>query len=151
MRYGNNIKQLCDEHNIKVSTYYARIRAGWKQDKALLVPPLNRSTSNKAKSYYQQMLKKYGREKLNEMNQKSRQKRAKEKAVENAALAKFEQACGGYRAYILNSPKRGEFKYQLLPSAAGNKLLTNNLKSFIEAVIKTCDPQGRLDIKIIER
>ena len=73
----------------------------------------------------------------------------KKKAVSNDC--DFDRALGGWRAVILKKPKPSEFKYQLVSSGCGTLTFTNEVKVFIAAVIKACDPDGRFQIDIVER
>ena len=65
--------------------------------------------------------------------------------------AKFNNACGGYTAVILNHIKEGEFKYQIYSTKSKNKLYTNDLVKFINSIIKICDPEGKTQFRVIER
>lgn len=60
-------------------------------------------------------------------------------------------ACGGWRAVILKEPKKKEYKYQLISLNNSGHTYTNDVRQFIEAVARACDPQGKLKIQIIER
>lgn len=65
--------------------------------------------------------------------------------------AKFNNACGGYTAVILNHIKDGEFKYQIYSTNTKKKLYTNDLVRFINQIIKICDPEGKTPFRVIER
>ena len=65
--------------------------------------------------------------------------------------AKFNQACGGYTAAILNHTKEGEFKYQIYSTNTKKKLYTNDIVRFINQIIKICDPEGKTPFRVIER
>lgn len=64
---------------------------------------------------------------------------------------KFNRACGGYTAVILNHVKDGEFKYQIYSTNTKKKLYTNDLVHFINQIIKICDPEGKTPFRVIER
>lgn len=64
---------------------------------------------------------------------------------------KFNRACGGYTAVILNHTKDGEFKYQIYSTNTKKKLYTNDVVRFINQIIKICDPEGKTPFRVIER
>lgn len=64
---------------------------------------------------------------------------------------KFNNACGGYTAVILNHTKDGEFKYQIYSTKSKNKLYTDDVVRFINAIIKICDPEGKTPFRVIAR
>ena len=64
---------------------------------------------------------------------------------------KFNNACGGYTAVILNHAKDGEFKYQIYSTKSRNKLYTDDVVRFINAIIKICDPEGKTPFRVIAR
>lgn len=65
--------------------------------------------------------------------------------------AKFNNACGGYTAVILNHTKDSEFKYQIYSTKSKNKLYTDDVVRFINAIIKICDPEGKTPFRVIAR
>ena len=65
--------------------------------------------------------------------------------------AKFNNACGGYTAVILNHAKDGEFKYQIYSTKSKNKLYTDDVVRFINTIIKICDPEGKTPFRVIAR
>lgn len=65
--------------------------------------------------------------------------------------AKFNNACGGYTAVILNHIKEGEFKYQIYSTKSKNKLYTNDLVKFINSIIKICDPEGKTQFRVLAK
>ena len=65
--------------------------------------------------------------------------------------AKFNNACGGYTAVILNHIKEGEFKYQIYSTKSKNKLYTNDLVKFINNIIKICDPEGKTQFRVLAK
>ena len=69
----------------------------------------------------------------------------------DAEKVRFNNACGGYTAVILNHIKDGEFKYQIYSTKSGNKLYTNDVVRFINGIIKICDPEGKTPFRVIER
>lgn len=64
---------------------------------------------------------------------------------------KFNRACGGYTAVILNHTKDSEFKYQIYSTNTKKKLYTNDIVRFINQIIKICDPEGKTPFRVIER
>lgn len=64
---------------------------------------------------------------------------------------KFNRACGGYTAVILNHAKDSEFKYQIYSTNTKKKLYTNDVVRFINQIIKICDPEGKTPFRVIER
>lgn len=64
---------------------------------------------------------------------------------------KFNRACGGYTAVVLNHTKDGEFKYQIYSTNTKKKLYTNDVVRFINQIIKICDPEGKTPFRVIER
>lgn len=64
---------------------------------------------------------------------------------------KFNRACGGYTAVILNHVKDCEFKYQIYSTNTKKKLYTNDIVRFINQIIKICDPEGKTPFRVIER
>lgn len=64
---------------------------------------------------------------------------------------KFNRACGGYTAVILNHTKDSEFKYQIYSTNTKKKLYTNDVVRFINQIIKICDPEGKTPFRVIER
>lgn len=64
---------------------------------------------------------------------------------------RFNNACGGYVATILNHTKDGEFKYQIYSTNTKKKLYTNDVVRFINQIIKICDPEGKTPFRVIER
>mgnify|MGYP000019933249 CR=1 FL=1 len=64
---------------------------------------------------------------------------------------KFNNACGGYMAVILNHTKDGEFKYQIYSTKSKNKLYTDDVVRFINTIIKICDPEGKTPFRVIAR
>ena len=64
---------------------------------------------------------------------------------------KFNNACGGYTAVILNHAKDGEFKYQIYSTKSKNKLYTDDVVRFINTIIKICDPEGKTPFRVIAR
>ena len=64
---------------------------------------------------------------------------------------KFNLACGGYTAVILNHTKDSEFKYQIYSTNTKKKLYTNDVVRFINQIIKICDPEGKTPFRVIER
>lgn len=69
----------------------------------------------------------------------------------NADEEKFNRACGGYTAVILNHVKDCEFKYQIYSTNTKKKLYTNDIVRFINQIIKICDPEGKTPFRVIER
>ncbi len=67
-------------------------------------------------------------------------------------MRKQKQKVVGYRAYIINRPELGEFKYQLFPKGVGgNKVFTNKVRRFVEAIVRTCSSDDKVEIEIVER
>ncbi len=64
---------------------------------------------------------------------------------------KFNRACGGYTAVVLNHTKDSEFKYQIYSTNTKKKLYTNDVVRFINQIIKICDPEGKTPFRVIER
>lgn len=89
-----------------------------------------------------------GPPKKNFLHPQAAQSQTREDIYENEC---FDKACGGYTAVILNNAKNGEFKYQIYSTRTQNKLYTNDVKRFIEGVIKICDPIGKSGIEMIRR
>ena len=131
---AQTIKQKCDAIGISLPTYYLRLKNGMTPEEALSTPNKRRASKLKPTP------KRYGV--------------AKEPWPDpwNAAdETKFNNACGGYTAVILNHTKDGEFKYQIYSTKSKNKLYTDDVVRFINAIIKICDPEGKTPFRVIAR
>ncbi|MBQ8465735.1 MAG: hypothetical protein IJ545_06990 [Alphaproteobacteria bacterium] len=71
-----------------------------------------------------------------------------ENYVNVSSDAEFNRVLGGYTAVILNTPKRGEYKYQI--HGNGVRLYTSSAVKFVNQIIRICDPQGKIGFRVVE-
>lgn len=165
---AKTIKQKCNEIGIPLPTYYLRLKKGMTPEEALSTPnkrhqpkaepaplPISEPEDQEPRASlvesigagenHRQPLR-YG-----PAVREEKKTLAPVKNWSEADEARFNNACGGYVATILNHTKDSEFKYQIYSTNTKKKLYTNDIVRFINQIIRICDPEGKTPFRVIER